>query len=628
METTKSNHPIIQSPSFGYNYGMSQPATLLTFNVSRLDQVDFKAIDDWLINTFEIALVPCGASEQYQDGSCEKMIVELVWRILHLASSLLQGVNIPAFDAGRVLKVSATDQNASQFTVITAIPFIDCMPADVTKTAYWVALQVVVNAVKNQHSSEYLHTLLDEVDKSFIKPMSKKTPRGGSTLPLLTAVHDKKIPFRHLGDNCYQLGWGHKLKLIQLSTTETDSLIGAKLSNNKFVSANVIRAAGLPAPQHIMVSTTEEAIKAAETIGWPVVVKPFDLNRGEGITIDVSDKNTLLEAFSLALKLSKSTSVLVERQVAGVCHRLFVSHGKFLYAVKRQPQSVTGDGVHTVAELVILANAAENAKLPWKRAKLFPTDAMALENLARVGMTLDSLPQKGDFVPLRKIESTEWGGVSEDVTEIVHPDNVDIVTRVATLFGLNSAGVDLISSDISLPWHKNDAIINEINFSPYFAAKLSKKYRPIFIDNIIGDDGRIPVEVFVGGDAALEIARERLREITDKGSKCYLTSHEFTLLPSGEQLMLNTHGLFARTIALLMNRAVEAVLLVIQTDELLYSGLPVDCIHQITVVDNEIKAWNHTHNEVSETRYKELTQLLDEYRLRTQLKGETTNEYA
>lgn len=225
METTKSNHPIIQSPSFGYHYGMSQPATLLTFNVSRLDQVDFKAIDDWLINTFEIALVPCGASEQYQDMADEKIIIELVWRILHLASSLLQGVKIPAFDAGRVLKVSAVDQNASQFTVITAIPFIDCMPADVTKTAYWVALQIVVNAVKNQHSSEYLHTLLDEIDKSFIKPMSKKIATGKSTLPILTAVHDKKIPFRHLGDGCYQLGWGHKLKLIQISTTEADSLI-------------------------------------------------------------------------------------------------------------------------------------------------------------------------------------------------------------------------------------------------------------------------------------------------------------------------------------------------------------------------------------------------------------------
>lgn len=618
METTKSNHPIIQSPSFGYHYGMSQPATLLTFNVSRLDQVDFKAIDDWLINTFEIALAPCGASEQYQDMADEKIIIELVWRILHLASSLLQGVKIPAFDAGRVLKVSATDQNASQFTVITAIPFIDCMPADVTKTAYWVALQIVVNAVKNQHSSEYLHTLLDEIDKSFIKPMSKKIATGKSTLPILTAVHDKKIPFRHLGDGCYQLGWGHKLKLIQISTTETDSLIGAKLSNNKFISASVMRAAGLPAPQHIMVSTEKEAIDAAKIIGWPVVVKPLDLNRGEGITIDVNDEKTLIEAFNLAVKLTKATSVLVERHILGVCHRIFISEGELLYAFKRQPKLVTGDGVHTVAELIAIANAKENVKLPWKRSKPFPTDAMAVENLASVGMTLDSLSQEGQFLPLRKIESTEWGGTTEEATKIIHPDNVDITIRAAALFGLSTAGVDLMSVDISQPWHENGAVINEINFSPTFIAELSKPYRPIYIDRILSDDGRIPVEVFVGGDAALDIAKERQREMTAEGVKCYLSNHELTLSPFGKQLILNTLSLFDRTIALLMNRAVESILLVIQTDEFLHRGLPIDKIDKITVVNNEIKDWNN-HNRASKTRYNELTRLLNEYTLPTQL---------
>jgi cyanophycin synthetase len=243
---------------------------------------------------------------------------------------------------------------------------------------------------------------------------------------------------------------------------------------------------------------------------------------------------------------------------------------------------------------------------------------MAVENLASVGMTLDSLSQEGQFLPLRKIESTEWGGTTEEATKIIHPDNVDITIRAAALFGLSTAGVDLMSVDISQPWHENGAVINEINFSPTFIAELSKPYRPIYIDRILSDDGRIPVEVFVGDDAALDIAKERQQKMTAEGVKCYLSSHELTLLPFGEQLILNTQSLFDRTIALLMNRTVEAILLVIQTDEFLHCGLPIDKIDKITVVNNEIKDWNN-HNRASKTRYNELTRLLNEYTLPAQL---------
>ena len=45
------------------------------------------------------------------------------------------------------------------------------------------------------------------------------------------------------------------------------------------------------------------------------------------------------------------TEVVVEREVPGECFRLMVANGSFLYAVRRRPRSLVGDGSHSIADL-------------------------------------------------------------------------------------------------------------------------------------------------------------------------------------------------------------------------------------------------------------------------------------
>src|SRR5690606_15284085 len=208
------------------------------------------------------------------------------------------------------------------------------------------------------------------------------------------------------------------------STTARDSALGARLAQSKHDSAALLRAAGLPAPVHGLVRRRNDALPLAHRLGWPLVVKPADGDRGEGVTVDVQADETLLEAFDRALAASSRRQVLIERQVAGVCHRIFIAAGRLLYAVKRLPKSVIGDGKSTVAMLIALANRAERARPPWDRTELFPDDAQALEALRRAGYRLDSVPPARAIVPLRRIESTAEGGHDEDVTTLVHPENL------------------------------------------------------------------------------------------------------------------------------------------------------------------------------------------------------------
>ena len=105
------------------------------------------------------------------------------------------------------------------------------------------------------------------------------------------------------------------------------------------------------------------------------------------------------------------------------------------------------------------------------------------------GFTLNSIPKKDEHVPLRIIESTADGGTPENITTTIHPDNIDISIRATKLFGLQVAGVDIITTDITVPWHQNGAIINEINFSPLLGgSEISKKYVQSVMKEILQGD--------------------------------------------------------------------------------------------------------------------------------------------
>lgn len=105
-------------------------------------------------------------------------------------------------------------------------------------------------------------------------------------------------------------------------------------------------------------------------------------------------------------------------------------------------------------------------------------------------------------------------------------------------------------------------------------------------------DGRIPIIAYVGGETAWQQGASRQLALREAGVNCYLTSHVQTLNGRQEPMPLPQPGLFQRALALLMNRDVEALILVIQSDELLYTGLPVDRIDENHPCSGDIAAGN------------------------------------
>lgn len=551
-------------------------------NLFPLTAVNLEKLDEWLLAVFDVNIESYFHSKQPVLDETEQLAYEVTWRGLHLVNIFLQFANIPAFYSKSDIHLQKDERHNLSATF--SVADIVLINMDAYNIAIGTAFELVQWMSVKEKNDEHIEQLYKRVEKKCRNPIKRFYSGGKSTLPILKAAFEANIPFIHLGGGVYQLGWGPHSRQISRSTTEIDSAIGARIAQDKTKSAVLLRMAGLPAPQHMVVNSLKSAYAVVSQLGWPLVVKPTNCDRGEGVTVGIKNNVQLKAAFTLANQFSKRRPVIVEKEVAGVCHRLFISDGQLLYAIQRQPLSVVADGHQTVAQLIADTEQQENRKAPWLRTYHYPNDALAVETMQAKGYSLTSIPELDELVPLRPFQSDVWGGTPKEVTDNVHPDNIKIAIKAAQDFGLFNAGIDIISSDISQPWHENGAIINEVNFSPLFGGtEISKQYVPNFLASFIDGDGRIPVEVFVGGEQALIEAKNRHKTLLSKDVMSSLTSHDLTLDRSEKERVMPFNSLKQRCLALLMDREVEALIVVVQSNECIFEGLAFDQINRLTL---------------------------------------------
>ena len=95
----------------------------------------------------------------------------------------------------------------------------------------------------------------------------------------------------------------------------------------------------------------------------------------------------------------------------------------------------------------------------------------------------------------------------------------------------------------------------------------------------------------MGDDAALSEAKKVQSNYAKKGIQCWLANHITSLNPAGEIFPLSANNLFSKVSALLFDKNVEALLIVIQNDALLETGLPIpyiDSIHDMTHLGQKV----------------------------------------
>ena len=331
-----------------------------------------------------------------------------------------------------------------RYDVMTECPLDEPADSQVPAALIGLALRVVQDAL-DRKAPAFGSELAE------IRLQAERERLGVSTAAIAAAARERGIPVRRVGGrSLLRLGHGCHQLLVCAALTSQTSAVGVDIAADKNLSKQMLAAAGIPVPAGLVAWDAAEAAEAADRLGGHVVVKPLGGNHGSNLTIGV---RTAAQAGAAYAKAAVSAeAVLVEQFLPGTDYRVLVIDGRVAAAAQLRPASVTGDGEHTIGQLVELANADPRRGVGHSRELTRITlDADAMLHLDGLGLDDHSVPAAGQQVTLRRNANLSTGGTSRDVTDLVHPEVADMCRRAAAVAGLDICGIDLRLADISLP---------------------------------------------------------------------------------------------------------------------------------------------------------------------------------
>ncbi len=338
---------------------------------------------------------------------------------------------------------------------------------------------------------------------------------GPSTASIIRAAEERDIPWIRLNDySLVQLGHGRFQKRIQATVTSETRHIAVDIASDKELTNKILADLGLPVPRQHVVRSAERAVDAANRLGYPVVVKPLDANHGRGVSIDLETDDAVRAAFDKAAEHARH--VIVETFLRGFDHRMLVVGGELIAVAKRVPGHVVGDGVHDIAQLVAMVNSDPRRGIGHEKVLTrIELDYQAKRLLEQAGMTAQTVLPAGQVFYLRSTGNLSTGGTALDLTDAVHPDNREIAVRAARAIGLDVAGIDFITPDISQSHTSVGGGICEVNAAPGFRMHVSptegtpRDVAGPVIEMLFpqGTPSRIPIAAVTGTNGKTTVSR-------------------------------------------------------------------------------------------------------------------------
>ncbi len=417
--------------------------------------------------------------------------------------------------------------------------------------------------------------------EAFIK-RAERTAFGPSTQAIVDEAVSRDIPWLRLNPHSLvQLGQGVHAKRIRATMTSETSSIAVDVASDKDLTTKLLGAAGLPVPKQDSVRSADQAVRVADRIGYPVVVKPLDGNHGRGVCLDLRDEAAVREAFPVAEEQSRRGWVIVESFVTGKDYRCLIIDGRMVAIAERVPAHVVGDGTSTVQELVDDTNADPRRGVGHEKVLTrIKVDAAAGEVLAAQGHSLESVPEKGEMVRLALTGNMSTGGISIDRTFEAHPENVEIAEEAAQMIGLDIAGIDFICPDITEPVRETGGAICEVNAAPGFRMHTHPTIgEPQFIAKPVvdmlfppGAPSRIPIVAVTGTNGKTTTSRMISHVFKGMGRKVGMTSTDGVVID--ERLLIRADASGPRSARMvLQNPRVDFAVFEVARGGILREGL-------------------------------------------------------
>ncbi|WP_374724687.1 acylphosphatase [Calidifontibacillus erzurumensis] len=205
-------------------------------------------------------------------------------------------------------------------------------------------------------------------------------------------------------------------------------------------------------------ATDEEIIQYVSMLDFPVVLKPTDGSFGRGVVPKIENMADFKKALVNVRSELNYKDVIVERHIPGKEYRLYVVGNQVVGAINRIPANVTGDGVHTIKQLIDRKNEDRSANPRLISCPIVKNQEM-IDFVLASGYKFDDIPKKGETVYLTAKSNISIGGdpidVLDTLSEIIKETAVKALNAIP---GLPHGAVDLIFDET-----KEEGVVLEIN---------------------------------------------------------------------------------------------------------------------------------------------------------------------
>jgi len=387
------------------------------------------------------------------------------------------------------------------------------MEEEVGRFAGRAAVQLFLDIAEEKPLGEIGESIARDVQR--MREIREDVRFGPSTGALVEEAESRNIPYIRLNDqSLVQLGYGVYQKRIQATTTANTNMIAVDIAANKHATKKLLGDMGVPVPKGYRIRDIDELEKTLESVGYPAVIKPLDGNHGRGATVGIKTLEAAQTAFEKAKEYSRY--VIVEQQLQGSDFRALVVNNRLIAVAERVPAHVVGDGESTIEQLIEKTNADPRRGYGHEKVLTqIETDGQTMRCIRSSGYELDSVLPLDEILYLKTTANISTGGTAIDRTDEVHPHNAFLFERIARIIGLDVAGIDVISPNVSDKLSENGGGIIEVNAAPGFRMHLApsegigRNVAEHVIDMLYptGSPSRIPIISITGTNGKTTVTR-------------------------------------------------------------------------------------------------------------------------
>lgn len=309
----------------------------------------------------------------------------------------------------------------------------------------------------------------------FSRRVVPKTPTGDSLSSVCIALEawrrDLTVTFNSGNLHHYTICDGARELKFDCSMPATYTGREDKLRLiRKAVANDILESHQLPVPRSIMFSisgtSSAELRKHVATIGFPLVLKPNVGSVGRGVFVNLRSWDELAASVQHLAKTG-TDKVIVQSHHRGDDLRILVVGDSVASAIRRVPANVTGDGVHSIRDLIALKNRGRRQN-PFLSKGMIRVDHEIENSLKEQQLTIDTIPKLGQYIYLRKVANASAGGDVVDITSDLPAAVKDAaIAAVKVMPNVKVAGVDVLYEAST-----GEFVIIEMNSRPHIGVNM------------------------------------------------------------------------------------------------------------------------------------------------------------